>query len=130
MIRFVLRTPYDGTGSADDESLLALLAAAARRRSDGALALWAGGGGAAALVIGALLPGWWSSLLAAISAAAFGGWGIVDRELMEMSPDVAGQARRRRMLRAARTTLAVLGLAAAVLSLLAFFLIALGTWIS
>ena len=126
----VLHTPHDATGSAAEQSIFALLAAAARRRSDGALAVWAGGGGAMALLVGALLPGWWTSLLAAIAAAAFGGWGIVDRELTETGIASAVPTGRRRMLHAARTGLAAVGIAAATLSLLAFFLIALGTWVS
>ena len=130
----MIPSPYDETGRRPDESLFAVLAAAARRRSDAVLAIWAGSGCVLAAVLGALLPEWRVAFLAAICAAAFGFWGIADRELGEASErggaDGAGVGRRVRALRIARVAVAVLGTAAGALALLAAFAAALGTWIS
>ena len=130
----IINAPYDDASPRAEESLLAVLAGAARRKSDGALAVWAGAGALAAVIIGVALPGWWTSLLLAIGAGAFGGWGIVDRELADASRDVASDAprtaQRERWLRAGRVVLAVIGLGAGAAALLLLFAGALGTWIS
>lgn len=113
-----------------DESLFGVLAAAARRRSDAALAIWAGAGCVLAVLLGALLPEWRITFLLAVCAGAFGFWGIADRELGEATARGGATGRRVRALRIARDAVAVLGLAAGVLALLATFGAALGTWIS
>ena len=130
----ILNAPYDEASPRSEDSLLAVLAGAARRKSDGALAVWAGAGALAAVIIGVALPGWWALLLLAIAASAFGGWGIVDRELAERMRSAAAESviprRKTHWLRAARVALAVLGLAAGGAALLLAFAGALGTWIS
>ena len=130
----IINAPYDDASPRAEESLPAVLAGAARRRSDGALAVWAGAGALAAVLIAVVLPGWWTLLLLAIGASAFGGWGIVDRELTDASRDAARSAAvaatRERWLRAGRIVLAVIGLGAGVAALLLLFAGALGTWIS
>jgi hypothetical protein len=133
----ILNAPYDEAGPRNEESLLAVLAGAARRKTDGALAVWAGAGVLGAVLIGVALPGWWALLLLAVAASAFGGWGIVDRELAERLRAAAAdplvrtrEARETRWLRASRAALAVLGLAAGGVALLLAFAGALGTWIS
>lgn len=99
-----------------DASLSELLAARARAASAPRLTADVVGG---ALVAGAVLvwrPSWWPlPLAAALCFAAFGVWGIADREL------AAGHARG--PLRAVRAAAAVLGAAAALL--LAFGLVGL-----
>lgn len=122
--------PYDDAGSRTEESLLVLLAAAARRRSDGVLAVWAGAGCVFGVVFGTMLPRWRVTFLLAVCAAAFGLWGIADRELGDVLERDTGGARRARMLRIVRATIAVLGIAAGVLALFVAFGAALGTWIS
>ena len=130
----IINAPYDEASPRAEESLLAVLAGAARRKSDGVLAAWAGAGALAAVVIVVALPGWWTLLLLAIGASAFGGWGIVDRELAELSRADAtsppAPVRRGRALGIARTLLAVVGLSAGAAALLMLFAGALGTWIS
>lgn len=130
----IINAPYDESSPRAEESLLAVLAGAARRKSDGALAMWAGAGAVAAVVIGVALPGWWGLLMLAIGASAFGGWGIVDRELADGARTEPGRpvrsVGRERSLRVARTVLAVVGFGAGLVALLMVFAGALGTWIS
>ena len=130
----IINAPYDESSPRGEESLLAVLAGAARRKSDGALAVWAGAGALGAVVIGVALPGWWTLLMLAVGASAFGGWGIVDRELAEGARMEPGRsimsAGRERSLRVARTMLAAVGMGAGIIALLVLFAGALGTWIS
>lgn len=130
----IINAPYDESSPRAEESLLAVLAGAARRKSDAALAMWAGAGALAAVVIGVALPGWWTLLMLAVGASAFGGWGIVDRELAEGARMEPGRstmsAGRERSLRVARTMLAAVGMGAGIVALLVLFAGALGTWIS
>ena len=104
------------------ESLPAFLARRARGASDVRLALDLGGGvlaaGAAALV---RLPAWPALMCAAVCFAAYGGWGIADRELSERAGNA--DAGMDRALRAARAAAAAVGAGAGgalVLSLLSF----------
>ena len=111
----------------DDASLTLpeFLARRARSASDRRLALDAGAGvllAASALVFHP--PLWGLVACAAACLAAFGGWGILDRELGEAS------GRRARALRAGRGVTVLLGVVAAFGLVLAFFTYALGRWIS
>lgn len=122
--------PYDEPGRQAEESLFVLLASAARRRSDGVLAVWAGVGSVLAVVLGIALPQWRVTFLLTVCAAAFGLWGIADRELGDVLARGLSTGRRVRTLRLTRAMIAVIGVAAGVLALLAGFAAALGTWIS
>jgi hypothetical protein len=120
MIDFVPRT---------DASLPEVLAARARSASDLRLVLDAGGGALA--VIGILLwrpPGWTLLASAALCFAAFGAWGIADRELRERPAESREVSTR--ALRAARVLAAIVGGVAAALLLFGMLGVALGTWIS
>lgn len=113
----------------NDASLPALLAHRARHASDRRLAL----DSAAGLLVasGALAlrpPGWLLIASAAGCFAAFGAWGIADRELGERS--AAGSERLVRALRAGRAIAAIVGLLAALTLLLTAVALGLGTWIS
>ena len=69
--------------AASDAGLVRILAAAARRQPDGVLVLSAALGlvvGTVVLMVDAL---WMPLALPAAAAAAFGGWGIVDRTASE-----------------------------------------------
>ena len=127
----LINAPYDESSPRAEESLLAVLAGAARRKSDGTLAVWAGVGALSAVVIGVVLPGWWTLLLLAIGASAFGGWGIVDRELADLSSDGStDRPTRERWLRIARVAIGLIGFVAGAAAVLLLFAMALGTWIS
>jgi hypothetical protein len=112
-------------------SLTAALAARARAASDGRLALDVGGGLVAALVIGIWRPSAWPiGVSAAIGLAAFGAWGIAEREIQERASDVAAGRRlvlALRVLQGISITAGILAAAVAGFALLAF---ALGTIIS
>jgi hypothetical protein len=71
----------DASGVASPNQLLVDVA---RRASDGTLALLAGVGLVLAAILIVAQPGWWPFALPALSAAAFGGWGILDRVTREM----------------------------------------------
>jgi hypothetical protein len=104
------------------------LTARARRASDLRLALDAGGGVLVAALVAITRPPAWRSLLALGACfAAFGLWGILDREL----GDPPGASRtRQRWLRGSRALVTVLGVAAAAFFGLSVFFGALGRWIS
>jgi hypothetical protein len=109
-------------------SLPELLAARARAASDGRLVLDVVGG---LLVAGAALlwrpAGWILLLSAALCFAAFGAWGIADRELGERTTTIGMSTRALRLLR----LLAVaIGGTAAVTLLLAALGVVLGPLIS
>lgn len=107
-----------------------MLAAVARRRSDGVLATWAGAGCLVAVATAIVLPRWLVVFLLALGAAAFGFWGILDRELAEALDRRDERIGRVRVLRLLRAVIAIVGTAAGTAALLATFGVALGTWIS
>jgi len=112
-----------------DVNLPAALVARARAASDGRLALDAVCGVFVAIAVAAWHPRMWLiPFSAAICFAAYGGWGIADRELRERA-DVAGTVVIR-MLRVARSLTAAAGVIAAATALFAVLGIVLGTWIS
>ncbi|HEX3160276.1 MAG TPA: hypothetical protein VHQ45_17280 [Gemmatimonadaceae bacterium] len=112
-----------------DVGLPELLAARARSASDARLALDVAGG---LLVSGAALvwrpTAWFVVLSGALCFAAFGCWGIADRELAERPRAVDGVPAR--ALRALRAVAAAVGTLAAVALLFGLLVVALGTWIS
>ena len=115
-----------------DARLPELLVARARGASDGRLALDLAGGLVAAGAALAWRPSGWLVLLsAALCFAAFGAWGIADREARER-PGAGGRSPISpvSLLRGARALAALVGAAAVVTLLFATLALALGTWIS
>jgi len=115
-----------------DARLPELLAARARGASDGRLALDLAGGLVAAAVALAWRPSGWLVLLsAALCFAAFGAWGIADREARER-PRASGRSLISliSLLRGVRALAAVVGAMAVVTLLFATLALALGTWTS
>jgi uncharacterized membrane protein len=112
-----------------DAGLAEFLVARARAASDGRLVLDVVAGALIALGLAMWRPKGWISLVAAsLCLAAFGLWGIADRELRERahgSPPAIVL-----VLRAARATATLVGVLAAVTALFATLGVALGTWIS
>ena len=112
-----------------DASLPEFLAARARAASDGRLVVDVIVGCSAALAIAVWRPTGWVTLLgAALCLAAFGAWGIVDRELRERvgaPPTLLLQS-----LALIRVAAAAIGALAAVTALFSVLGIVLGTWIS
>ncbi|MGH7653735.1 MAG: hypothetical protein ACREN6_03640 [Gemmatimonadaceae bacterium] len=112
-----------------NESLAAVLVARARAASDGRLILDVAVGLLVALALAIWHPRVWiAPFSAAIVLAAFGAWGLTDRELTERSDGAGG--RFVRTLRVLRAISAVVGLGSAAVACFAFFGLALGTWIS
>jgi hypothetical protein len=112
-----------------DASLPDVLRARARAASDGRLILDVAAGSLASIAIAAWRPtGWMSVLGVSIALAAFGLWGILDRELRDR-PRVPSSALVRTLL-IARIGAASVGVSAAILALFAALGLALGTWIS
>jgi len=115
-----------------DARLPELLASRARGESDGRLALDLAGGLVADGAALAWRPSGWLVLLsAALCFAAFGAWGIADREARER-PDARGRSLISlfSLLRGVRALAALVGAAAVVTLLFATLALALGTWIS
>ena len=111
-----------------DEDLFHTLAARARATSDGRLVLAVIVGLAITLGIAVWQPP--ASLLlgsVAIGAAAFGAWGISDRELAEHD---AARRLSSGVLRFVRVVSLVVGVVAAIVAAFAVLGVALGTWIS
>jgi hypothetical protein len=111
-----------------DDDLFHTLAARARATSDGRLVLAVIVGLTTTLGIAVWQPPAWLLLGSiAIGAAAFGAWGIADRELGE-------HAETRRLsgglLRIVRVASLVVGACAAIVAAFAMLGVALGTWIS
>ena len=117
---------------APDATLPALLAARARAATDGRLALDVVGGMCAAAVLAVWHPaGWVIPCSIAVCLAAFGVWGITDREIIERAAHTAGGAPRLvSTLRVLRVLATVTGTAAAILACFALLRLTLGTWIS
>lgn len=126
---FLSRMPSAET----QQDLSALWRRTARRATDGQLvACVAGGLVAIATFVTAMLLGvehafrWWPGVLPAALVAAFGTWGIADRELSERR--VRGVAQP--ILILLRATAAVAAGAVAGIGALLFLRATLGTWIS
>jgi hypothetical protein len=112
-----------------DASLPELLAARAHGASDARLALDVALGLLAAAAAGLWRPtGWIVMLSAALCFAAFGAWGIAERELGERVDD--GDAPQRRLLRVQRSIAVAVGGAAFVVLVLGALAFAFGTVIS
>jgi hypothetical protein len=112
-----------------DASLPEFLAARARAASDGRLVVDVIAGCCAALAIAVWQPvGWLVLLGVSVCLAAFGAWGIVDRELRELAN--TPRVRLARVLAVVRVGVAALGALAAVATIFSLLGIALGTWIS
>jgi hypothetical protein len=112
-----------------DASLSEFLAARARAASDGRLVVDVIVGCCGALAVSAWRPiGWLALLGISLCLAAFGGWGIADRELRERGD--APRARVVRMLAILRIALAAVGVLAAIATMVTVLGIMLGTWIS
>lgn len=114
--------------SQPDESLPAMLARVARHRTDGELVTLVLAGLAG--VAGGMFLDSRAALLSAVgvAAAAFGGWGICDRELAER-----GSVQRmpmRTALAATRAIIAAAGVAAVGFTVFRVLHLMLGTWIS
>ena len=112
-----------------DASLTEFLAARARAAPDGRLVVDVIVGSLAALGVATWRPTGWLALVGvAVCLAAFGLWGIVDRELRERvdAPDT----RIARMLALLRIVVAGVGGLAAVAAMFAVLGVLLGTWIS
>ena len=114
-----------------DANISEFLSARARSTSDGRLALDAGLGFVVAVVTSIWRPGGWH-LIACVGVcfAAFGGWGIADRELAERAVRSMSTEPSLRLLRVGRVVSAVVGAIAAIVLLISLLGIALGTWIS
>lgn len=112
-----------------DASLPEALVARARGASDTRLALDVIGGAVAAVAFAGWQPKYWvAPFCAALCFAAFGAWGIADRELGERS--TSGSTTILKALRLARVVAAVLGWVAAVALIFLVLGVALGRWIS
>ena len=112
-----------------DASLPEFLAARARAASDGRLVVDVIAGCGVALGVAVWRPVGWITLLgAAMCLAAFGVWGIVDREMRERAE--TPHAYVLRVLSMVRVAAAVVGALAAVTAILAVLGVVLGTWIS
>lgn len=102
----------------------------ARHASDTRLALDAAGGVVIALAAVLWRPSEWVLLVGlALCFAAYGGWGMADRELGERTTTRAS-ASSLRLVRALRWVAAIIGFAAGLTVLFRLFTLALGTWIS
>lgn len=114
---------------AQDSSLPRFLAHRARNSSDGRLALDAAAGLLTASGAAVAQPWGWVMLAAAGGCfAAFGFWGIADRELLERKPGVGAVAAA--LLVSARFLAAALGVVAALVLIYGTLAVTLGTWIS
>ena len=111
-----------------DEDLFHTLAARARATSDGRLVLAVIVGLATTLGIALWRPPAWLLLGSiTIGVAAFGAWGISDRELAERR---ATRGRSSVILRIVRVVSLVIGAGAAIVAAFTVVGVALGTWIS
>jgi hypothetical protein len=117
------------TSSRANDDLFHVLASRARATSDGALVLLVLAGLTATIIVAAWRPAAWMLLGSiAVCAAAFGGWGIADRELVER----AGTGSRTAVtaLRGVRLLALLAGVGAALVAAFRVLGAALGTWIS
>ncbi|MFI5233903.1 MAG: hypothetical protein ACHQSE_15520 [Gemmatimonadales bacterium] len=117
------------TAVSPNESLAAVLSSRARAASDGRLILDIAVGLLVALAVTIWHPrGWIVPLNIGIAFAAFGAWGLADRELAERVGDPGD--RLVRGLRVLRVLAAVVGGLAATVACFALLGLALGNWIS
>lgn len=117
------------SASRNDASLPDVLATRARNASDGRLVLDVVGGLVVAIALALWRPAAWLIPFGiSVCFLCFGVWGIADRELGER-PATERQALLG-ALRVARGSAALIGGAAAVLTVLVALGTALGTWIS
>ncbi len=111
-----LRPP---TSEADTRTLADILGALARRSPDGALVACAAVGvGGAVLIAAVLRMVWWLTPLM-LGAAAFGIWGIADRER-------AALGARGRLFQAVRVAALLVGAAAAAVTAVMLFVVFVG----
>jgi len=112
-----------------DASLTEFLSARARAASDGRLVVDVIAGCCGALVVTAWQPAGWVALLGvSVCLAAFGVWGISDRELRERADASTGRVVR--LLGVLRVAAVAVGAAAAIVTMVAALGVMLGTWIS
>ena len=111
---------------APSENLFQFLRARARAASDGRLLLDVAAGILATVAVLAWRPWFWRPLLSvALILAAFGGWGMVDRELGERAGAMnAGW----RLLPGVRVLLSTLGWLAFVAFVVSALALAIGEW--
>jgi len=116
------------TTSPTTDDIFHALAARARSTSDGRLVLAVIGGLAAAIGMAVWRPfGWMVLAGVCVCAAAFGAWGIADRELAEHE---STRTCSHVVLHVVRVVSVVVGTCAAILAVLAMLRGAFGTWIS
>ena len=116
------------TTSHSSDDLFGALAGRARATSDGRLVLAVICGLAATLAMAIWRPfGWMVLSGVGLCSAAFGAWGIADRELAGRD---AARGSSVLVLRVVRVCCVVLGTCAAILAVLVMLGSALGTWIS
>ncbi len=115
-----------------DPGLMEFLSNRARHASDTRLALDAAGGVVIALAAVLWRPAGWALVVGlALCFAAYGGWGMADRELGERKAAGAPtSASSVRVVRTLRVLAAIIGFAAGLAVLFRLFALALGTWIS
>ena len=112
-----------------DEGLAGVLAARARAASDGRLILDIAIGLLIALAVAIWHPRAWVVLFSiGLTLAAFGAWGLSDREMTERA--AVDDDRVAPALRILRGFAAIAGILAATIACFALLGIALGTWIS
>lgn len=122
-------TTMADTAPAPDEGLAGVLAARARGASDGRLILDVAVGLLVALALAIWHPRVWVAPFGmGMALAAFGAWGLADREIAERTG--AADSRAVRGFRALRIFAVVAGALAATVACFALLGIALGTWIS
>lgn len=110
-----------------NESLSAVLAERARAASDGRLILDVAAGLLVVLAVAIWRPrAWIVPCSIGIALAAYGAWGLVDREIAER--EATADIRLVRTLRILRAVAAVAGLFAAAIGCLAVLGIGLGKW--
>jgi len=116
------------TTSHTSEDLFHALATRARATSDGRLVLAVICGLAATIGIAIWRPfGWMVIGSAGVCAAAFGAWGIADREVAERESSHGSSVV---VLRVVRACSVIVGTCAVILAVLVMLGGALGTWIS
>jgi hypothetical protein len=110
-----------------DEGLAGVLAARARAASDGRLILDVAVGLLVVLALAIWHPhGWIVPLNMGLTLAAFGAWGIADREITERA--LSGSRRFLRAFRALRGFAVVAGVLSATVACFALLGVALGEW--
>ena len=115
------------TAFSPDESLRSILAERARAASDGRLILDVAAGLLVVLALAIWHPRVWVAPLSmGVTLAAYGAWGLVDREIAERA--AVADSRLARVLRILRGFAAIAGVLAAVVACFAILKIGLGEW--